>query len=316
MTAPRVAVVIVNWNSGGGLAACLESIERTTREGFELSDVIVVDNASSDESAHIAGGESVRWKRNTKNVGFAAACNQGAVETSGEFLLFLNPDTRLRPDALSRAVGFLERPENGAVGIVGIALEDEEGRTARRCSRFPTPRNLTARSFGLDRLWPKRFAGLVMRDWDHAETRPVDQVMGAFFLVRRAVHDTLGGFDERFFLYFEEVDYCWRARQAGWATWYVAEARAYHEGGGSSKTIKSRRLFYSLRSRIVYAAKHFSAGRATGLLLLCLFIEPWIRVLWAVGRMAWDEVSATFGAYALLWAHLPSVKRAATRGGR
>ena len=105
-----------------------------------------------------------------------------------------------------------------------------------------------------------------MREWNHEESREVDQVMGAFFLVRQKLFEEWGGFDERFFVYLEDVDFSSRARRVGWRSFYMAGVKAYHKGGGTSEQIKSTRLFYSLRSRILYSYKHFSCASATALL--------------------------------------------------
>src|SRR6185503_16033407 len=111
----------------------------------------------------------------------------------------------------------------------------------RTCARFPTPGRFFAKMLGLDRILPGIFPSHFMTEWDHATNREVDQVMGAFFLVRRSAYEALAGFDERFFVYFEEVDFALRARARGWSTYYLTQARAYHEGGGSTKQIRPAR---------------------------------------------------------------------------
>ncbi len=313
---PRVDIVIVNWNSDVRLAACLDSVEQSKHDGFEIGTLVVVDNASTDRSELAAEREGTQLKRNPTNVGFAAACNEGASMTDGDYLLFLNPDMRLNRDSLAAAIAFMERPESDTIGVVGIALTGEDGAVAPTCARFPTPRRLFADALGLAHMFPHRFQGLLMKDWDHRETRRVDQVMGAFFLVRRPVYDALSGFDERFFMYFEEVDFSWRAREAGWTSWYLSETRAYHEGGGVSRKDPSRRLFFVWQSRILYAAKHFGRWQASGLLAATLVLEPLLRVVRSAGRAEWKDLGSTIGASARLWSSLPSLARAIVRGER
>jgi N-acetylglucosaminyl-diphospho-decaprenol L-rhamnosyltransferase len=309
-------IVIVNWNSGPLLRECLESVAAAGRDGFALSRVIVVDNASTDGSADgIEGGSPpVLLVRNRVNRGFAAACNQGARGSKARYLLFLNPDTRLDENSLPRPAAFLDDPGNGDVGIVGIQLVDGAGRVSRSCARFPTPWRLFSLMVGLPRLFPARFPGHFMTEWDHSGNRDVDQVMGAFFLVRRHLFESLGGFDERFFVYFEELDFCLRARKAGWRSHYLAEAQAYHKGGGTSEQAGGARLSHYLRSRILYGYKHFGRLSATGLLMGTLLVEPVVRFAHGAARGAGREMAHTLEGYARLWSALPSALRTARKG--
>lgn len=304
-------IVIVNWNSGGQLRECLDSIAAADRTGIELERVVVVDNASTDDSANgLEGiGLPVEVIRNSDNRGFAAACNQGAKGSQADYLLFLNPDTRLFSDSLSSSIGFLEGDGSGDIGICGIQLVDEGGNISRSCARFPTLRTFVYRALGLDKLNPVRFSGHLMLEWDHGESREVDQVIGAFFLVRSSVFERLDGFDERFFVYFEEADFSLRAAQAGWKSYYLASARAYHKGGGSSGQAKARRLLYSLTSRILYGYKHFSAPDATLLLLFAATIEPLSLVLWYLIKRSVRDVRESVAGYCLFYASLPRLFR-------
>lgn len=273
---PTLDVVIVNWNSGRQLRECLQSVVSTGKASFRLSRVVVVDNKSSDVSLEgLAGLElPLTIIANNSNRGFAAACNQGARGSEADYVLILNPDIRLFDDSLDQPLDFMERPSGRSVGILGIQLVDSEGRVSRTCSRFPTPRTYFWKMVGLSWLFPTASLGEFMTDWPHRDSREVDQVMGAFFLVRRRLFESLGGFDERFFVYFEEVDFSLRARKAGWASYYLAEARAYHKGAGTTENVRSARLFYNLRSRIRYGYKHFGWWSGTALLLGTLLLEP------------------------------------------
>jgi hypothetical protein len=304
-----LSIIIVNWNAGRQLQQCLTSIMQAKLEGFTLADVIVIDNGSNDDSLSAIGHMSLPLKviRNDTNRGFAAACNQGAGLTEGDYLLFLNPDASLREDSLSVPLAFMEHPEKVAVGICGIQLVDESGQVARSCARFPSVENFAAQAIGLNKLPCLRASGVHMSDWNHATTCEVDHVIGAFFLVRSALFDALNGFDERFFVYLEDLDFSLRAHQAGWHSMYLTETQAFHSGGGTSRQVKAIRLFYSLRSRLLYGFKHFSATEAWLLLFITLAIEPWCRLAFAVLRGAWRDARNTLQAYVMVMKCLPDV---------
>jgi GT2 family glycosyltransferase len=300
-------IVIVNWNSGVQLQDAITSIAKFGVR--RVNKLIVVDNNSSDDSLMMveANGTDLpfplRIIRNLANLGFGAACNQGASQADSEFLLFLNPDTVLFEDTLSKALTYMQDPANTRVGICGVQLLDVQTRISRSCSQFPSARRFIAQAMGLDRVFPK--LGHFMTEWDHRETREVDQVMGAFFLVRRAVFVALGGFDERFFVYFEEVDFSRRARDRGWRSVYLASAQIFHAGGGTSRQVKARRLFYSLRSRLLYAFKHFSWAGAMPVMFATLLVEPISRSVLALLHSSWSGLNETWAAYGMLWRWLP-----------
>jgi GT2 family glycosyltransferase len=144
-------------------------------------------------------------------------------------------------------------------------------------------------------------------EWEHDKTATVDHVIGAFYLIRRSLFDSLGGFDERFFVYLEDLDFSLRAYQAGWRSVYLTGVQAFHAGGGTSAQVMATRLFYSLRSRLFYGFKHFSVYRAWGLLFITLALEPWIRLGVALLRGSWRDASHTLHAYVLLVKSLPDV---------
>jgi len=304
---PQLDIIIVNWNSGEQLRQCLASIASANQSSFTLSHVCVVDNASQDNSLDGIEqcGLPLQIIRNKQNQGFAAACNQGARESQADYILFLNPDVRLFKNSLTIPITFMEKPENKKVGIVGIQLLDDTGNVAPTCARFPTPGRFFAKMLGLDRLFPRWFPSHFMVEWNHRESREVDQVMGAFFLVRRSLFEALDGFDERFFVYFEDLDFSLRAKQGGWRSFYLAEAQAYHKGGGTSEQIKAARLFYSLRSRILYDYKHFNWWSATGVAIGTLFLEPFTRLVWATVRGSLQEIVDTIKGYLMLWKETP-----------
>ena len=194
MDRASVHVVIVNWNSGAQLRECLQSFAAILEDDV-AARVTVVDNASTDGSCEglaVPPSVPLALLRNAENLGFAAACNQGASGSDAEFLLFLNPDTRLMPGSFSAPASYLRLAENSGAGIVGIQLRDAAGHVARNTARTPTAWSMIGNSLGLDRLLPSVFPPHFVTDWAHDETRDVDQVMGAFFFVRRAVFEALG----------------------------------------------------------------------------------------------------------------------------
>jgi GT2 family glycosyltransferase len=298
----RVGIVIVNWNSGPLLGDCLESMS-TCDQADRIAQVVVVDNDSHDGSCDDLPDTSVpiRVIRNDTNRGFAAACNQGAAECRAEYLLFLNPDSELLENSLRGPLEYMADPRNRDVGICGIQLLDERGRVARSCSRLPTCYSLVTMALRMHGLSRRLFPPHFMKEWDHSETQVVDQVIGAFFFVRSGLFEQLGGFDERFFVYFEEVDFCQRSRTLGFKTVFLASAQARHVGGGCSNQIRGRALFYSLRSRIAYAEKHFARWQSNLVLAATLLAEPVIRIGVALLRLKWKNIGPLMQAFGSLW---------------
>jgi GT2 family glycosyltransferase len=234
-----------------------------------------------------------------KNLGFGKACNIGASYCNSDFILFLNPDARIYPDTLKNVLIFMSAKENSNIGICGVQLENESGEIARSSSRFPTITGLLSHCTGLSKLFPS--LGCPMSEWDHSATKIVDQVIGAFFLVRQHIFVELNGFDEQFFVYFEEVDFSFRAKNHGWLSIYFAGTRAFHVGGGVSQQVKAHRLFYSWRSRLQYACKHFNLAKLIIVLFGTLFIELLSRVTLSAMNRSSASLKETFKAYALLY---------------
>jgi N-acetylglucosaminyl-diphospho-decaprenol L-rhamnosyltransferase len=302
MNPATVHVVIVNWNSGAQLRECLQSFAAVADDDV-AARVTVIDNASTDGSSEgLEASMPLAVVRNADNRGFGAACNQGAAGSEADFLLFLNPDTRLMPGSFAEPVRYLRAHENERVGIVGIQLVDADGRVARNTARAPTAWSMVGNSVGFDRLAPRLFPPHFVTEWAHDQTRTVDQVMGAFFLVRRSLFEALGGFDERFFVYYEDLDFSVRARAQGWRSVYLSTAQAFHRGQGTTEGATARRTFYFCRSRILYARKHFGALGALAVTLATLALEPLARLA-AAPRSAGD----TLRAFAMLWRDLPNL---------
>ena len=303
MKLPLLDIIIVNWNSGTQLRRCLSSVSAAARDGVQLDRVVVVDNNSHDGSASELDSLHLPLQviYNRDNLGFAKACNQGAEGSRADYLLFLNPDIQLLEASLRDPLRWMEMPEHRRIGVLGIQLVSESGEISRTCARFPTPGRLLLQSLGLDRLFPFLPLSHFMVKWNHGDSREVDQVMGAFFLVRREVFESIRGFDERFFVYYEDVDFAYRARKAGWLSYYYAQARAEHKGGGTTSQIKGRRLFYFLRGRILYCRKHFGLAAAIALLATTFFLEPVVRIMHCVWQRRSRAVEDVIQGYRMLW---------------
>jgi len=301
----QVSIVIVNWNAGNQLIDAVCSIAQN--HANLVASVVIVDNASTDDS--LAQVEALyNWPfqvqiiRNSENRGFAAACNQGATVDKSEYLLFLNPDTRLFNGSLTKPINLMGQSENAHIGICGIRLVDGAGNGSTSAARFPTLRVMTGAVLGLSKFFPSALPAHFMSILDLHESAFVDQVIGAFFLIRRNVFDLCSGFDEQFFVYFEEVDLSIRAKQLGYLSYFLSNASAFHKGGGCSERVKAARLFYSLRSRILYAKKHYSKLEYVALIALTAFELP-LRLVNNVLMASLSDIGNTLSAYRQLVAH-------------
>jgi hypothetical protein len=250
MNAP-LAIIVVSYNVRDLLRECLR--------GLAGQRVIVVDNASTDGSAEMARTEfpHVSLITNSTNRGFAAACNQGIMASTDEFVLVLNPDTQVTGHALSILLGAMH--SDPLVGACGPRILNTDGSLQPSCRRFPSLGRLALDELGLGKLFPRSrfFAAYRMTWWAHDERREVEQLVGAALLLRRKALDEAGLFDERFFMYFEEVDLCYRLRQRGWKIVFVPEATATHHGGASAKQQPEAMALARYHSMFEFYRKHY-----------------------------------------------------------
>jgi GT2 family glycosyltransferase len=250
-----LSVVVVSFNTRTLLERCLQSI--TVRVRGLRYEVVVVDNASADGSAEMVAerfGDAI-LVRNATNRGFAAAVNQGIAASTGRHVLLLNSDATLVEESAQKMVAHLDNhPQTGAIG--GMLL-NADGGFQGSYAEFPTLITETLLLTGLSRwLLPPTFPS---RSADESqEPRNVDWVCGAFLMLRRAALDDIGSLDERYFMYAEEVDWCYRARQAGWLVAYLPDARAVHLVAGSYSSNAGRRRQHMYRSKSLYFQKHKS----------------------------------------------------------
>lgn len=248
------------------MGACLEAVAQMAPD----MAAVVVDNASTDRTVELARGAQVRVIANSENRGFAGAANQGIDAVGAELILLLNPDVRLR----TPVQGLMEACQHH--GLSAGQLTDSKGRPQAGFTirRFPTSAVLAMELLGLNRFWPGNPLNRSYRylDRDLNQGGPVDQPAGAFLMTRRDVWERLGGFDEGFHpVWFEDVDFCRRAIQAGHRIEYVPAVRAEHSGGHSvSKLEATRREQYWYGSLLGYAAKHFGPLGYRGVCLAAL----------------------------------------------
>ncbi len=231
-----VSIVIVTWNVADLLRKCLNSIQRYAAHKLSLQ-IIVVDNNSTDETVELVRREFKRVTliANETNVGFAKANNQAFNICTGDFVLLLNPDTEIYEGSLEAMVDFLKHHlDYGAVGPKLVSTDHTVWYEGAR--NFPTILDVVAEAFTLRRLLPrsKVFGGLLMSYWDHQSDRDVDCLQGACMLVRRSVLFQVGLLDEALFMYFEDVDLCYRIRSSGFRIRYCASSVVLHIWQGST----------------------------------------------------------------------------------
>jgi GT2 family glycosyltransferase len=246
--------VIVTYNSEEVILSCLDALAEMA-PGVRAT---VVDNASSDRTVEqVRRRPGVKVATNPDNRGFAGAANQGFRDSSADSMLLLNPDVRLQTP-LSALIEACREHGLAAGQLTGPDGRPQAGFTIRR---FPTPASLTFELLGINRLWPGNAVNRRYRylDRDLNLEGPVDQPAGAFLMFRRDVWEHLGGFDENFHpVWFEDVDFCRRAADAGYRIEYVPQVRAEHSGGHSVKKLPATRMEeYWYASLLRYAAKHF-----------------------------------------------------------
>lgn len=262
---PVLSIIIVSYNVREELARCVDAVAPLCQDG--AADLWIVDNASSDGSADCIADHwpHARLIRNPRNAGFAAAVNQGLAASNGTYALLLNPDVVVTPDTLPAMLTFMA--EYPGCGIAAAQLLNADGSAQASVHAFPTPGRWIAESLFWNRMMRP------VRRFDRPA--PVDAVPGACLMARRRMIAEIGMLDERFFLYAEDVDWCLRARRAGWSVYLVPEALATHRLAQSSRDRPDAGFVWLYRSRDLYMRKHFSrwermishAGLFTGALM-------------------------------------------------
>jgi N-acetylglucosaminyl-diphospho-decaprenol L-rhamnosyltransferase len=298
---PDLAIIVVTYNSAATIVACLGSIES---QG-PYTEIVVFDNASGDGTV-----ERVRTEfpaacviANPVNLGFGAACNRAWQLTSAPLVLLLNPDTRLRPGALAALLAFAR--DHPRAALVGPRIQNPDGSLQHSCFRFPTLRMArTGFFFDLPLDSPENGRYLPA---EYERPHPVEHLLGACLLVRRAAAEQVGLLDERFFMYYEETDLCYRTLAAGWENWYTPAATVVHEGAHSTSREPERMSAIFFQSQSRFWRKHYSRPRQVALKVLSIVgLAVWSgRTLRGLlrGRVSLETARRRFASYwAIAWA--------------
>lgn len=314
----RLSIVIVNYNVKYFLKQCLSSVygsQRKLADGSELElDVWVVDNDSVDGSVEMVRADfpQVHVIENHENVGFAKANNQALTGAAGQCLLLLNPDTVVESDTFVRCINFME--EHPDCGGLTVKMVDGDGNFLKESKRgFPTPEASFYKISGLIKLFPhsRRIAAYYMGHLPEDAVNEIEIMPGAFLLLRREVYQQIGGLDERYFMYGEDIDYSWRIHLAGWKNYYLPETRIIHYKGESTKKGSMNYVYTFYNAMSIFVKRYFTGGNArlfNALLHTAIWLRAsmsWLRRI--AGRLAvplLDFAVAFGGFFALkqLWA--------------
>ncbi len=273
----QLSIIIVNYNVRYFLEQCLHAVYKAIKP--LQAEVWVVDNASTDESVEFLQSRFpwVHIIANEKNEGFARANNTALRQCKGDYILFLNPDTLVAEDTLVNCLKFLQ--ENADAGALGIRMIDGQGNFLPESKRsFPSPITSFFKLMGLTSLFPKSrfFAKYTLGYLDEFKNHEVDVLAGAFLMTGKKLSDELGGFDETFFMYGEDVDLSYRIQQKGFKNYYYSGSTIVHFKGESTKkgSLNYVRMFYQAMS--IFAKKHYGGGKAS---VFGFFIQMaiWLR---------------------------------------
>jgi len=277
----QLSIVIVNYNVKNLLKKCLESIFKYEKH-IEV-EAIVVDNNSTDHSQKMLKREfpQVKLLENKRNLGFSAGCNQGIKESQGTYILLLNPDSELTPGGLKTMIDFMDSKPK--VGICGPKMMDQGGNLQFSCRSFPS--YLTAISSSqsiLNRIFPDNLLSqkYLLKNQDHSQIREVDWVSGSCLLAKRKMLEKVGLLDERFYMYVEDVDLCYRAKMAGFSVFYFPKVKVIHHIGKSTQKKKLNMLVEHHRSMYHFYKKHHNPNV---FLRGIVFLSVWMRLFFVMG---------------------------------
>jgi len=255
-----ISVITVCYKSADHVEAMLESLLRHAKD-TEMEVFVVINGDGTDPLSMRARYPNARFIVSERNLGFAGGNNLAISEARGDYILLVNPDVVFTENAVQKIE---ERMQNDAdVGIGGISLRNSDGSRQHCVWRFPTPVDQLLLMLKVPHAFPNigPIRRYLMRDFDYSRTQDVDQVMGAFFCIRRETLADIGPLDDGFFVWYEEVDFCRRARTAGWRTRYYADVSARHEGAGTFNRVTTlRKQAMMRRSLRRYMRKHFGVG--------------------------------------------------------
>ena len=276
-----VAAVVVSYNVADLLVRCVASLRA---DGVER--IVVVDNASADGSvaAIRAADPGVEVLALRENLGYGAGVNRGVARTDERFVLVMNPDVEVEPGSTKVLLDALAA--DCGLAVVGPGIETPDGDLYPSARTFPALGDAAGHAF-LHFVWPsnpftRRYR---MLDWDHGDARDVDWVAGTHLLARRPAWDQVGGFDEAFFMYLEDVDLCWRLHRAGWRVGYEPAARIRHAIGRSTDQTPYRMIAAHHRSLLRYAARTATGGQRLALPLIAVALVVRTVLAWVQRAM-------------------------------
>jgi GT2 family glycosyltransferase len=262
---PDVSIVIVTWNGKKYALECLDSL-RPVRLKLE---VIVVDNASTDGTPDAIRETypEVKLIQNTENWGFAKANNIGMAEATSDILCLVNSDVVVSSGCLEKMVAFMRA--NPSVGVLGPKMLSPTGGVGQSVNQFPTVWNYLCFALGFHLLMPnsKAFGGYILAGYPYDKTEDVDVLTGWFWMIPRAALEQVGGLDEQFFMYGEDLDWCYRFVKAGWRVVFFADAESLHYGAASSGQAHSRFYVEMVRANLQYFQKHHGTLGSLGFLI-------------------------------------------------
>lgn len=274
-----ISFIIVSWNVRELLKRALQAMLDDTRA--ERIEIIVVDNASRDGTVEMLRENfpNARVIANAENVGFTRGNNQALQIAQGRYLFLVNPDTEIQRGAARALIEFMDASANARVGIVGPQLVYPDGAIQSSRRRFPKFSTALFESTKLEQWFPRNrlITDYRLLNTDNYQTQDVDWVVGAALFARRAVYEQIGGLDERFFMYSEELDWCKRAKDAGWRVVYFPNARVLHHEAKSSDQVRAQRDIYFHSSKVRYFKKHRGnfQGELLRYFLLSTFAYQW-----------------------------------------
>lgn len=262
----KLSIIIVNFNVKYFLHQCLTSLYEAFIEfekvyGKDSSEIIVIDNNSYDGSNELIKNEFPKLQliENKENLGFSKANNQGISKSKGEYILILNPDTLIAEDTLVKVIEFMDKKTDA--GGVGVKMINGSGKFLPESKRsFPYPNVSFFKIFGLSKLFPNsmKFGKYHLTYLDENEINEIDVLSGAFMCIRRKVTEKIGGLDESFFMYGEDIDYSYRIKEAGYKNYYFPETKIIHYKGESTKKESFNYVMMFYNAMIIFSQKHFS----------------------------------------------------------
>ncbi len=279
----KIGIIVVNWNCGNLTYQAIRPYLNYKSHKI-ICEIVVVDNASVDDSIAILKPLAITLIENSTNMGFGHACNQALKKINTDYILLLNPDTKSEVATLELLTDFLEN--NTGYAVTGPQQQYENGEIVRSCGRFPSFKTSVWELLGLSKILPLVFTPTpIMTDFDHRESREVDHIMGSYMLIRKSIIDVTGFMNEKYFVYWEDIDLSKRINNKGFKSYYNTNCVISHATGASGDKATAQRLFYSISARKTYWKIHFNKLLVPALIFLSLTIEPLLRIIRAPSRI-------------------------------